>query len=143
MLPPLARLWFQALPRDMQWHGLQVMQDLKRAGIDRPEVLAAALLHDAGKAVGPNGPIVRALVVLTLHFAPGWSARCKGIDYQAARGFNRIIAIAYQHPAIAAEQAARCGCDPLTVDLIRYHQDTDRATNDPVLKLFQQVDDQN
>ena len=102
VLPPLARSWFQSLPRDAQWHGMQVMRELERAGIDRPEVLAAALLHDAGKAVGPSGPLVRALTVLTLYFAHGWSARRKELDYRAARGFDRVMAIAYQHPAIAA-----------------------------------------
>ncbi len=142
MLPPPACAWFLSLPHDAQWHGLQVMHDLKRAGIDQPAVLAAALLHDAGKAVGPSGPIVRALSLLALHVLPDWSARHKEIDYRAARGFDRIMAIAYQHPAIAAEQAARCGCDPLTVDLIRYHQDADRAVNDPILRAFQRADDQ-
>lgn len=143
VLNPPARAWFHSLPRDLQWHGLQVMHDLKRAGVDRSEVLAAALLHDAGKAAGPNGPLVRAFVVLARHLAPEWAARRQAIDYRAARRIDRVLAIAYQHPAIAAEQAAACGCDPITIDLIRYHHDTDRAKDDAILQLFQQVDDQN
>ena len=143
MLPPLAQAWFHSLPRDLQWHGLQVMYDLKRAGVDRPEILAAALLHDAGKAAGPSGPIVRALGVLAVRLAPAWSVRRKGIDYRTARGVDRIMAISYQHPAIAAAKAGECGCDPITIDLIRYHQDRDRAVDDPILKVFRQVDDQN
>jgi hypothetical protein len=143
VLNPQARAWFQALPRDLQWHGVQVMRDLQRAGVDHPAVLAAALLHDAGKAAGPNGPLVRTLVVLARRLAPAWSARRKTIDYGSARGLDRVLAIAYQHPAIAAERAAACGCDPVTIDLIRHHQDPARDTDAALLQLFQQVDDQN
>lgn len=143
VLNPAAREWFQALPRDLQWHGLRVMRDLQRVGVDRADVLAAALLHDAGKAVGPSGPIVRALTVLARHLAPEWSSRRQQLDYRSARGLDRVLAIAYQHPQIAAERAAQCGCERVTLDLIRHHQDPDRAKDDPLLQLFQQVDDQN
>jgi hypothetical protein len=138
-----ARAWFHALPRDLQWHGVQVMHDLQRAGVDRSDVLAAALLHDAGKAEGPNGPLARTFIVVAVHLAPDWSVRRKEIDYRIARGIDRVLAIAYQHPAIAADKAAACGCDPVTIDLIRNHQDVARGRTDPLLQLFQQVDDQN
>ena len=138
-----ARAWFHALPRDLQWHGVQVMHDLRRAGVDRAEVLAAALLHDAGKAAGPNGPLVRTFIVLAFRLAPDWSARREAIDYREARGLDRVLAIAYQHPQIAAEKAAACGCDAITIDLIRYHQDYRRGKDDALLQLFQQVDEQN
>ena len=143
VLNPPAREWFHSLPRDLQWHGVQVMHDLQRAGVDRSNVLAAALLHDAGKAEGPNGPLVRTLIVLARRLAPGWSARHQEIDYREARGIDRALAIACQHPAIASEKAAACGCDPVTIDLIRHHQDADRGKGDALLQLFQQVDDRN
>ena len=143
VLNPPAREWFHSLPRDLQWHGVQVMHDLKRAGVDRANVLAAALLHDAGKAAGPNGPWVRTFVVLARHVAPVWSARRRDIDYRAARGIDRVLAIAYQHPQIAAEKAAACGCDPVTIDLIQHHQDYQRGQEDALLRLFQQVDERN
>jgi hypothetical protein len=81
--------------------------------------------------------------VLALHLAPAWSARRKEIDYRIARGIDRVLAIAYQHPAIAADKAAACGCDPITIDLIRHHQDTARGKADPLLQIFQQVDNEN
>jgi hypothetical protein len=143
VLNPLARAWFHSLPRDLQWHGLQVMHDLKRAGVDRADVLAAALLHDAGKAAGPNGPLMRTFSMLARHLTPAWSARRKEIDYREARGIDRVLAIAYQHPQIAAEKAAACGCDPVTIDLIRYHQDDARSKDNALLMLFQQVDNEN
>ncbi len=143
LLTAPARAWFHSLPRDLQWHGLQVMRDLQRAGVDRSDVLAAALLHDAGKAAGPNGPLVRTFIVLALRLAPTWSARRKAIDYQAARGIDRVLAIAYQHPQIAADKATGCGCSPVTIDLIRYHQDDARGQDDPLLLSFQRADDRN
>jgi hypothetical protein len=143
VLNPPARAWFGSLPRDVQWHGLRVMHDLQHTGVERPEVWAAALLHDAGKAAGSSGPLVRAFIVLAVHLAPEWCARRKEIDYRAARGIDRVVAIAYQHPQIAAERAAHCGCDPITIDLIRYHQDYARGKTDPLLQLFQQVDNEN
>jgi hypothetical protein len=143
VLNPSACAWFHALPRDLQWHGLQVMHDLKAAGVDRSDVLAAALLHDAGKAEGPNGPLVRTFIVLAVRLAPNWAARRKAIDYHSARGIDRVLAIAYQHPEIAAQKAAACGCDPITIDLIRHHQDYQRGNDDALLQLFQRVDDQN
>jgi hypothetical protein len=142
VLNPAARAWFHSLPRDLQWHGLQVMHALQRAGVQRSDVLAAALLHDAGKAAGPNGPLVRTFVVLVRHVAPAWAARRAAIDYRAAQGIDRVLAIASQHPAIAADQAADCGCDPVTIDLIRRHQAKTPGDNE-LLRLFQQVDDEN
>ena len=143
VLTPAARAWFHSLPRDLQWHGLQVMHDLQRAGVDRADVLAAALLHDAGKAESVNGPLVRAFIVLARRLLPGWYARQQQLDYRAARGLDRVVAVARQHPQIAAERAAQCGCDPVTIDLIRRHQDAPRGPDDALLQLFQRVDDQN
>lgn len=139
-LPPAAQTWFRSLPRDLQWHGLQVMADLQLSGVDRSEVLAAALLHDAGKAATWSGPVPRALAVLLRKLAPGWTARRSQRDWRSARGLDRLVAVAAQHPQIAAEQAERYGCNPVTVELIRCHQDYTQ-TDDPMLTLFQQVDD--
>lgn len=140
VLPPAAQIWFRALPVDLQWHGLNVMRGLKAAGMDRAEVLAAALLHDAGKVEAASGPIQRGLIVLARRFAPDWLARRAQLDWRTARGLDRLAAVAAQHPAIAADRAAQCGCDPITVDLIRRHQDRS-AGDDSLLLLFQQVDD--
>jgi hypothetical protein len=142
-LPPKAQMWFRSLPRDLQRHGLKVIRDLQRSGIDQSEVLAAALLHDAGKAAGPSGPIGRAIVVLAKKFTPKRFARYSVIDWRSARGLDRLLAVAQQHPQIAAERAQACGCDPITIDLIRRHQDRSNQNNDPLLIAFQQVDDRN
>ena len=142
VLPAMARAWFRSLPRDAQWHGLNVMRDLQRADYDQRELLAAALLHDAGKIEAANGPVVRAVMVLARKFAPDWLARRSRLDWRTARGLDRVAAVAVQHPQIAAERAALCGCDPITIDLIRRHQDH-AASQDDLLWALQQVDDRN
>lgn len=142
ILPPAARTWFRSLPRDAQWHGLNVMRDLQHAGYTQPELLAAALLHDAGKIEAANGPVVRALMVLARKFAPDWLAQRSRLDWRSARGLDRVAAVAAQHPQIAAERAAQCGCDPITIDLIRRHQAKTETTDD-LLRALQQVDDRN
>ena len=138
----MARAWFRSLPRDAQWHGLNVLRDLQRAGYNQRELLAAALLHDAGKIEAANGPMVRAVMVLARKLAPDWLARRSKIDWRSARGLDRVAAVAVQHPQIAAERAAQCGCDPITIDLIRRHQDRAGASDD-LLRALQQVDDRN
>ena len=142
VLPQQARVWFRSLPRDLQWHGLQVMRDLKRSGVDRSEALAAALLHDAGKAEASSGPLQRAFIVLARHLAPDWVTRRSTIDWRTAAGLDRVLAVAQQHPHIAAEIAQQCGCDPITIDLIRRHQERS-GTDDSLLSALQQVDDRN
>ncbi len=142
VLPPAARAWFRSLPRDLQWHGLQVMGDLQRAGYADRDLLAAALLHDAGKAEASMGPVQRAVVVVARKLAPDWVARRSSLDWRSARGIDRVMAVAAQHPQIAAERAAQCGCSPVTVDLIRRHQDQVNDTDD-LLRALQQVDDRN
>jgi hypothetical protein len=142
VLPPAARAWFRSLPRDVQWHGLNVMNDLRQAGHDRAELLAAALLHDAGKAEASSGPVQRAFSVLARHLAPEWAARRVRLDWRSARGLDRVMAVAAQHPQIAAGRAAQCGCDPVTIDLIRRHQNRAGADDD-LLRALQQVDDRN
>jgi hypothetical protein len=141
VLPPQARVWFRSLPRDLQWHGLCVMRDLRRAGFSQSPLLAAAVLHDAGKAAGPSGPFQRTLVVLARRFAPAWFARYSKVDWQSARGLARLMTVAQRHPQIAAELAGQAGCDPITIDLIRRHQDRAGAAADPLLAALQQADD--
>ena len=143
VLPLQARGWFRSLPRDLQWHGLRVMRALRRSGVDRSEVLAAGLLHDAGKAVASIGPFQRATIVVMQHVAPKWSARYSNVDWRSVHGPARWLAVAYRHPQIAAEQARQCGCDPLTIDLIRRHQDHHGVDTDPLLIVLQRVDDHN
>src|SRR5919201_4133382 len=49
MLPPTAWPLFEAMPVADQRHALNVMWSLQARGLDDPDLLQAALLHDVGK----------------------------------------------------------------------------------------------
>ncbi len=123
LLTPTQLALFRRMARNDQHHSLNVCATLRQAGHENPALLAAALLHDVGKAAGRIWLWQRALVVLLTRWAPGvlrWLARG---DHQAPwwrRGFvvNRV------HSELGARWAAEAGCAPATVDLIRRHQET-------------------
>lgn len=80
-------------------------------------VLAAALLHDAGKAVAELRTYGR--VVATL------SAKVAGRDMAEAwtqtRGFTRRVGLYLEHPRLGGDLLALAGSDPLTEAWAREH----------------------
>lgn len=114
-------------------HGLDVLATLRADGASDPDLLVAGLLHDAGK--GETGVWPR--VAYSLGQAHGaWVWRVVG----AVPGFGAPMARLRDHAELSAVLAARAGCSPATVDLIR-HQD---APIDPVLgRSLQLADDAN
>lgn len=115
-LPPGARALFRRMPRDGQAHALRVLRALKRAGKTHPALLAAALLHDAGKSTARITPLSRSLFVVFKWLAP---AR---LDQLEAVGWRKPFVALRDHPAIGAAWAREAGCEPLTVWLIEHHQ---------------------
>jgi hypothetical protein len=110
---PAQRTLFDTMPRADQRHALDVVAGLRARGIDDPEVLAAGLLHDAGK-----GRSIRLWhrVAWSLgeRFGPRvWSAAGRLPGGAAAMARLR------DHDERSAELAARAGCSPRTVALIR------------------------
>ena len=96
-------------------HGLDVVATLRADGADDPDLLVAGLLHDAGK--GDTGVWPR--VAYSLGQAYGsWIWRVAG----AVPGFTAPMARLRDHAELSAILAARAGCSPRTVELIR-HQD--------------------
>jgi hypothetical protein len=140
-LSPAARRLFRGMPRDGQAHALRVLRDLKRAGHTHPSLLAAALLHDAGKSAARITPLTRSLFVVFERVAPGRLARLEAI------GWRRSFAALRDHARVGAEWARASGCDTLTVSLIARHQDRiDGAASseeDRLLRALQEADDRN
>ena len=140
LLPAGAGALFRRMPRDGQAHALRVARDLKRAGETHPSLLAAALLHDAGKSAARLTPLTRSIFVVLQRLAPHWLQRL------ADTGWRRPLVALRDHPRIGADWARRAGCDELTVWLIEHHPDhlddisSDRAR---LLRALQAVDDQN
>ena len=124
LLTPAQRDLFRKMAPNDQRHSISVCATLRQVGNDDPDLLAAALLHDVGKAAGRIWLWQRTLIVLLGRWAPEvlhWLARDsrQGTVPWWRKGFviNRL------HPEISAGWAAEAGCSPTTVVLIRRHQE--------------------
>jgi hypothetical protein len=134
VLTPAARALFRHQAVQDQHHALAVYRTLRQAGHTSPQLLAAALLHDVGKAAIRLPAWQRAIIVLLERFAPCLLARLgQGEPQESARpvpsaaegslldGWRRSFVIHVHHPEIGARWAQEAGCSPLTVALIRQH----------------------
>ncbi len=142
LTPSQWQLYSRFSPGD-QWHSYQAWRTLQQAGHSQPDLQVAALLHDVGKTQVQLTLWERTLIVLTEKLLPQKLAVWGQGD---AQGWKRPFVVKAQHPAWGAEMAAAAGCTPLTVSLIRRHQDKmgDSVTSeDQLLRLLQWADDQN
>lgn len=115
VLPPAGReLFYRQAPQD-QRHALEVCEALRSAGYTNPDLLAAALLHDVGKAAAQLPPWMRGVLVLSEQLAP----EALSEQLQDAEPFEAYV----DHPEIGARWAEEAGCSALTVALIRRHQE--------------------
>lgn len=128
-----------------QRHSLDVCQALRAAGHDHPDLLAAALLHDAAKTAQPGrklGLVHRVLVVLMEAVKPGWVAAVARDD---PTHWRYPFYLHLHHPELGAKLASAAGCTPLAAALIRRHQTkltvTPVSEEDRLLALLQMADD--
>jgi hypothetical protein len=128
VLTPEAQGLFRRQATQDQRHALAVYRTLYQAGHTDPELLAAALLHDVGKAAAQLPAWQRAIIVLLDRFAPRLLARLSQGEPQRY-ALSRLGSWCYafvvhaRHPEAGARWAQEAGCSPLTVALIRRHQD--------------------
>jgi hypothetical protein len=101
-------------------HGLDVVASLRDEGVDDPDVLVAGLVHDAGK--GDTGVWPRVAFTLGQRYG-AWVWRAVSV----LPGFHVALDRLGAHADLSADLAARAGCTPRTVELIR-NQD---APTDP------------
>ena len=115
VLPAPAQRLFGGMPVADRRHGLDVAQRLLASGHDDPDLLAAALLHDAGK--GHRLRLWhRVSGVLLEAVAPSLLRRLASTDPQSWRHpFHLYL----HHDAISAEMAVSAGCAPRTGAFIR------------------------
>jgi hypothetical protein len=141
-----------------QAHSLEVLRLLQAQQAEEDpvgglELRAAALLHDVGKICAPLQLWERVLIVLGKALLPGQSCRWGALPAEQLREtgwrsrLQRPFMIAARHPAWGAELAETAGASPLTVTLIRRHQDTipnqGSSLEDRLLARLQAADDQN
>lgn len=122
ILPPEAQALFWRMAPGDQRHSLAVLRTLMAWGETHPALLKAALLHDVGKAAAPLTPWERALIVLgeAVGIQPDRSGCFR---WPILRCWMNRVRRYRAHPEIGAAWAMEVGCDPLTVALIRRHQD--------------------
>ena len=115
VLPPRAWPHFAAMPVADRRHALDVAARLRAEGHDSPDVIVAALLHDAAK-----GSRVRLwhriAVVLLERVAPGALRRLASAD---ATSWRHPFWLHLHHARLSADLAVRAGCTPTTAALIR------------------------
>ncbi len=115
LLPPAARQLFAAMSVADRRHGLEVTRRLLAAGFDDPELLAAALLYDAGK--GDRLRLWhRAAGVLADAIAPRL-LRGNASSEPASAGYPFHLYL--EHASISADVALAAGCSPRTAAFIR------------------------
>jgi len=142
-LTPKAQVLFRCQTIQDQRHALAVYGALRRAGHTNPHLLAAALLHDAGKAAARLSPVHRSIIVLLGRLAPSLLAR---LSQGEPRFWNRPFVVHAQHPQTGARWAEEAGCSPLTVALIRRHEEKQivvQTEQDRLLAVLQAADDAN
>jgi putative nucleotidyltransferase with HDIG domain len=139
-LPATAVDLFEAMPRYDRQHALNVLRSLQEGGHCDPDLLAAALLHDAGKTAHPVGALRlwhRVTMVLVRAF---WPALLEQLGGEQARGWRQAFFVQQHHAAIGAELARQAGCSLRTVELIRHHEDPSRSAEYPELTALQAAD---
>ena len=115
LLPDAAWPLFEAMPTADRRHALDVTRHLLVAGEDDPELLAAAMLHDAAK--GRRMRLWhRVSGVLLQAVAPGAMVRLASRD---ERSWRYAFHLYLEHSALSADAALRVGCSPRTAAFIR------------------------
>lgn len=115
LLPDAAWPLFAAMPTPDRRHALDVAGRLLAAGQTDPDLLAAAMLHDAAK--GHRLRLWhRVAGVLLAAVAPRALVRLASPD---ERSWRYPFHLFLHHPSLSAEAAVRAGCAPRTADLIR------------------------
>lgn len=144
ILSPAEIRLFQLLSLSDQQHSYGVVQTLRSAGYHHPDLLAAALLHDVGKCRVRLTLADRTLIVLTEAL---WPRRAATWGQGDASGWRRPFVVKVRHPEWSESMATQAGSRPLTLALIRRHQEalpeTGSGEEDELLRLLQWADNQN
>ena len=137
-LTPAQGSAFRALSTTDQAHLCRAYRALRAKAVADPELLAATLLHDLGKASREGRVRLpdRVARVILASVAPGLLRRLARVP---APGWRRGLALAVHHPALGAERAAAVGCSPRVRWLIAHHEDRS-AMSDPDLALLALAD---
>lgn len=144
VLTPAELDLFRRQATEDQTHALRVLKTLQEAGEMDPDLLTAALLHDAGKCRLSPTIWDRVMGAAGEKLFPKRAAKW---GTGAPTLLRRPFVIRFQHAAWGAEIAQEAGSRPRAVRLIRHHQDDAAMLTDPgerrLLTRLKWADDQN
>ncbi len=128
-LPPTTLPLFRSMSHADQQHSLRVCRGLQERGCVENDLLAAALLHDVGKAQGRVPFWTRPIIVLGKRFTPGLLARIvmppSTFEKQRTSQWRRALSYAWWHADVGADLAANAGLSEQAVLYIRTHHQPD------------------
>ena len=127
-LPASALPLFNSMSAADQRHSLRVCQGLQARGCTDPDLLAAALLHDVGKAQGRVPFWTRPAIVLGKLCAPRLLSRLATYPRAGLSRWRRSLGYAWWHAEIGAEMAAKAGLSERVALYIRTHHQPDGPT---------------
>lgn len=126
-LPPRALALFETMSPADQRHSLRVCRGLQARGCVEEDMLAAALLHDVGKAQGRVPFWTRPVIVIGKRAAPRLLMRIATYPdegqhaWKVQQRWRRALGYAWWHAEIGAELAAQAGLSERAVLYIRTH----------------------
>ena len=129
--PGLLGLFLAQSPRD-QRHAARTAAWLLERGHDEPDLITAALLHDAGKGSQRTRDRVAYVVAGWFRLAGRAGSRSSRLE------IRRAIARSVDHAKIGAALLQDAGAPRRVVDLTRLHHE--RPCEDGMLALLQQAD---
>lgn len=122
-LPEAGLALFRTMSMADQRHSLRVCRELQARGCTERDMLAAALLHDVGKAEGRVPFWTRPVIVLGKRLRPAWLA-CAIVAperIEHAPRWQRELSYAWWHAEVGAQLAARAGLSKRSILYIRTH----------------------
>lgn len=124
-LPAPAQALFRTMSKADQQHCLRVCRGLQARGCVERDMLAAALLHDVGKAGGRVPFWTRPVVVVGKRLQPAWLTRVtiapEHIEDAKIPAWRRKLSYAWWHAEVGARLAEYAGLSPRSVLYIRMH----------------------
>jgi hypothetical protein len=123
VLPADLQVLFLRMAPNDQRHSLGVYRKLQGQGHADADLLAAALLHDCGKALGRIALWQRVTLVLVKAVRPALLNWLAGPDDSASgRSWRYAFYLQREHARLGADLASQAGAAPATVAYIRRHE---------------------